>query len=127
MPKEIINQTQDQFKKRRENSNLKHSAKKIGEGTPEPLKTFEPTPRYSEVFSEKVGKKTRPNINIDLKNNPRIIALRRKDSQESKENKNEKSAQGTPPKSGQEQLNTYEPTPDFYKIFSGIIGKNNRK
>jgi len=87
------------------------------------LKKYEPTPNFSKVFSETVGKKTRPSVNIRLKENPRLINLYEKSTQQSKENETEHTTQMHTQESENKPSKKLEPTANFDEVFSEIIGK----
>jgi len=88
-----------------------------------PLEKYEPTPNFSKVFSENVGRKTRPSVNIRLKENPRLINLSRESTQQSEENETEHTTQTHTQESENKPSKKLEPKADFDEVFSEIIGK----
>jgi len=87
------------------------------------IKKYEPTPNFSRVFSQNVGKKTRPSVNVKLKENPRLINLSDKRTQQSKENETEHTTQMNAQESDPKPLKKLEPAANFDKVFSEIIGR----
>jgi len=125
--KEIVDQTLSHLKKQRENLSVTRSQTPPESERPAgPSEKFEPTTSFSHVFSETVGKKTRPSVNIRLKENPRLINLSEESTQQSKENRTEQIAQMRAQEPERKPSERFEPTADFHKVFSGIIGRRPR-
>jgi len=116
MAKEIVDQASGYFEKQRGNLSAQELERK-------PLKRFEPTPSFSRVFSETVGKKTRPSMGVNLKENPRLINPSENSTQQSKENETEHIAKLRAQEFKRKPLKKLEPTADFYEVFSEIIGR----
>ncbi len=89
-----------------------------------PSKSFEPSTTFFKVFSDTVSEKSRPSVNIDLKNNPRLAHSSDKKPQQNASEKTADIAQTQPQDSGKESPAKFEPSANFHKIFSGIIGKD---
>jgi len=122
LAKEIVDQTRGQFEKQRKNHAVTQPQSHAQEFE-QTSKKFEPTPSFSKVFSETVGKRTRRSVNIKLKENPRLINLSEKNTQQSEENKTEHIARIGAQESEQEPTKKLEPTANFSKVFSEIVGK----
>ena len=117
--KEILDQTQSHLSQQKENITVTQVQMRTREFKQEPFKKFETSPSFSKVFSVTIGKRTRPSININLKENPRLIALSKKSSKECEENEDKYITQMS--------AKEIEPSPSFFKVFSKIMGKNNHK
>lgn len=116
MAKEIVDQASSYFEKQRENLSAQEIERK-------PSKGFEPTPSFSKVFSETVGKKTRPSVDINLKENPRLTNRSEKSTQQSEENETEHIAKLRAQEREIKPSRKLEPTADFHQVFSEIVGR----
>lgn len=124
---DIVEQTKKQFKKKCEKSTVTQPERIHIEEFDQPSKKFEPTANFSKVFSETISKRTRPGINANFKENPRLTALS-KNNKERKQNKDVTySTEMNPEEFRQESLQKFEPSRIFFKVFSEIIGESNHK
>lgn len=121
---EIVEQTKEHFKKKIEKSTVVQPETHIEEFDLKSEK-FEPTSNFSKVFSETISKRTRPCINANFKENPRLTALSKSRCEEGKENKDETdhSKEMNLKEVGQGSLQRFEPSRSFFKVFSDIIGE----
>ena len=119
--KEIVDRSRRYYEKQRSNLITKKPHNCDQEKMREQSTIFEPTISFFKVFSETVGQKTRPSVNINLKENPRIISLTKQRTGQSKENNNEPTQI-----QAQEEPSKYKPTLKFQEVFSEIIGKKTR-
>lgn len=127
--KEILEQTQNLFKTKRENTAATQPEMQAKEFE-QPSKKYEPTSNFSKVFSETISQRTRPSIDANFKDNPRLTALSENSPKEREENKEDETEHSTKMKAkefGQESPQKFEPTPGFFKVFSEIIGENSHK
>jgi len=122
--KEVVDQSVSHFKEQRENAALTQPQTHAQESERKPAKMFEPSPIFSQVFSERVGKKTRPGLNINLKENPRLISASNKSTQESRDNQAEDTRQTHSEELEQKPAKEFEPSANFHRRFDDLMGKN---
>jgi len=122
LAKEIVDQSLSHFEKQRKNHAVTQPQLHAQEFEQTSGK-FEPTPSFSRVFSETVGKRKRRSVDIKLKENPRLVNLSEKSTRQSEENKTEQITQIHAQEPGKEPAKKLEPTANFSKVFSEIIGK----
>ena len=120
MAKEILDQARIYFNKQGENLTVTHTQ----ECQRKPSENFEPTPNFSKVFSETVGKRTELKMNIHLKDNPRLISPSDKSTKKNREDETADIAQTQAQEFEQKPLEKLEPSANFHKLFSDMIGKD---
>ena len=122
--KEMVDQSLSYFKEQRENAALTQPQKHAQESEQKPAKEFEPSAIFFQVFTERVGKKTRPGLNINLKENPRLINASDKSTQKSRDSQAEDTTQTHSQELEQKPPKELEPSSNFHRRFDDLMGKN---
>jgi len=120
----MVDQSLSYLKEQRENAAVTQPQTHAQESERKPAKEFEPSAIFSQVFSERVGKKTRPGLNINFKENPRLINASEKSTQKSRDNQAEDTGQAYSQELEQKPPKEFEPSANFHRRFDDLMGKN---
>jgi len=122
--KEMVDQSLSYFKEQRQNAALTQPQTHAQESERKPPKEFEPSANFSQVFSERVGKKTRPGLNVNLKENPRLISASDNSIPKSRDNQAKDTRQTHSQELEQKPPKEFEPSANFHRRFDDLMGKN---